>query len=164
MQRPSSTRGISKLPVLAAQVAAKQLAQLGLDVTIKQIPDHITSVNYLETLTVRGAAWDIALVLWTPNIPDPHAYLNLLIESQLFGGESLSRLNSRLASTELDRAVGLPQGRARNRAYAQVDAILARECPGCPAERRHEATLVSDRVGCMVLRPVLDLAVACLKD
>ena len=28
----------------------------------------------------------------------------------------------------------------------------------------NEATLVSNRVGCIVLRPVLDLAVACLED
>ena len=28
----------------------------------------------------------------------------------------------------------------------------------------HEATLVSDRVGCMVFRPALDLAVACLEE
>jgi peptide/nickel transport system substrate-binding protein len=159
------TTGTSPLPVLAAQVAAKQLAQIGLDVTIKQIPEHITSVNYLETLTARGAAWDIALVLWTPNIPDAHAYLNLLLESQLFGGESLSRLHSRLASAELDRVVKLPQGRARNRAYAEVDATLARDiAPVAPLNVVHEATLVSDRVGCIVLRPVLDLAVACLKD
>lgn len=156
-----------QLPVLAAQVAARQLAQIGLDVTVKRIPDHITSVNYLETLTVRGAAWDIALVLWTPNIPDPHAYLNLLLESQLFGGETLPRLHSSLASAELDRAIGLPQGSARNRAYAQVDAMLAREvAPVAPLNVVDEATLVSDRVDprCIVLRPVLDLAVACLKD
>ena len=159
------TTGTNPLPVLAAQVAAKQLAQIGLDVTIKQIPEHITSVNYLETLTARGAAWDIALVLWTPNIPDAHAYLNLLLESQLFGGESLSRLHSRLASAELDRVVRLPQGGARNRAYAEVDATIARDiAPVAPLNVVHEATLVSDRVGCIVLRPVLDLAVACLKD
>ncbi len=159
------TTGTNPLPVLAAQVAAKQLAQIGLDVTVKQIPVHITSVNYLETLTARGAAWDIALVLWTPNIPDAHAYLNLLLESQLFGGESLPRLHSRLASAELDRAVKLPQGNARNRAYAAVDATLARDvAPVAPLNVVHEATLVSDRVGCIVLRPVLDLAVACLKD
>jgi ABC-type oligopeptide transport system substrate-binding subunit len=154
-----------QLPVLAAQVAARQLEQLGLDVTVKPIPYHITSVNYLETLTSRGAAWDIALVLWTPNIPDPHAYLNLLLEAQLFGGETLPRLQSRLASVELDRAIGLPQGSARNRAYAKVDAMLAREvAPVAPLNVVHEATLVSDRVGCIVLRPVLDLAVACIKE
>jgi ABC-type transport system substrate-binding protein len=161
------TTGTNPLPVLAAQIAAKQLAQIGLEVTIKQIPYHVTSVNYLETLTARGATWDIALVLWTPNIPDAHAYLNLLLESQGFGGESLPRLHSRLASAELDRAVNLPQGRARDRAYAAVDASLAREvAPVAPLNVVHEATLVSDRVDtrCIVLRPVLDLAVACLKD
>ena len=33
-----------------------------------------------------------------------------------------------------------------------------------PSNVVHEATLVSDRVGCIVLRPVLDLAVACIKE
>ena len=101
----------------------------------------------------------------TPNIPDAHAYLNLLIESQLFGGETLSRLRSTFASATLDRAVRLPQGKARDRAYAEVDATLAREyAPVAPLNVVNEATLVSDRVGCIVLRPVLDLAVACLKE
>jgi ABC-type oligopeptide transport system substrate-binding subunit len=158
------TTGANPLPVLAAQLAAQQISRIGLEVEVRQIPDHITSVNYLETLTARAADWDIALVLWTPNIPDAHAYLNLLLESQLYGGETLPRLNSRLASTELDRAVRLPQGRARDRAYAQVDAKLARDvAPVAPLNVVHEATLVSERVGCIVLRPVLDLAVACLK-
>ena len=73
--------------------------------TIKRIPEHIASVNYLATLTARGAAWDIALVLWTPNIPDAHAYLNLLLESQLFGGESLSRLALETRRAELATAL-----------------------------------------------------------
>jgi hypothetical protein len=52
----------------------------------------------------------------------------------------------------------------RNRVYADVDAALARDvAPMAPINVVHEATLVSDRVGCIVLRPVLDLAVACLK-
>jgi hypothetical protein len=43
--------------------------------------------------------------------------------------------------------------------------MLAREvAPVAPLNVVDEATLVSDRVGCMVLRPVLDLAVACIKD
>ena len=158
------TTGASPFPVQAAQLAAKQLSQIGLDVQVRQIPDHLTSVNYLETLTARGAEWDIAVVLWTPNIPDAHAYLNLLLEAQLFGGETLPRLRSRVASAQLSRAARLPQGRARDRTYAEVDATLARDvAPVAPLNVLHEATLVSERVGCIVLRPVLDLAVACLK-
>jgi peptide/nickel transport system substrate-binding protein len=158
------TTGTNPLPIQAAQVAARQLSRIGLEVRVELIPEHVTSVNYLERLTARGADWDIALVLWTPNLPDAHAYLNLLIESQLIGGETLPRLRSRLARAELGRAVRLPQGRARERAYAEVDATLAREvAPVAPLNVVHEATLVSERVGCIVLRPVLDLAVACLK-
>jgi peptide/nickel transport system substrate-binding protein len=158
------TTGTNPLPIQAAQLAAQQISQIGLDVKVKQIPEHITSVNYLETLTARGAEWDIALVLWTPNMPDAHAYLNLLLESQLLGGETLPRLRSRLARAELERAARLPQGRLRNQTYAEVDETLARDvAPVAPLNVVHEATLVSDRVECIVLRPVLDLAVACLK-
>ena len=76
-------------------------------------PSTSRASNYLEKLTAHGAAWDIALVLWTPNIPDAHAYLNLLLESQLFGGETLSRLRSRAReSRSCERAVRLPPGQS----------------------------------------------------
>jgi peptide/nickel transport system substrate-binding protein len=158
------TTGTNPLPIQAAQLVARQLAAIGLDVKVELVSEHITSVNYVEKLTARGGKWDLALVLWTPNIPDPHAYLNLLIESRLFGGETLPRLRSRLATRKLEGAARLPQGQQRDRAYAEVDAALADEvAPVAPINVVHEATLVSDRVGCIVLRPVLDLGVACLK-
>jgi len=154
------------LGVQAAQLAAQQLAKLGLEIEIRKIPDHIASAEYLEKLTAPGAEWDIALVLWTPNIPDAYSYLHLLVESQQLGGETLTRVRSKLLSTALQRAVRLPQGRERNQAYAAIDAMLARDvAPVAPLNVVNEATLVSDRVAprCIVLRPVLDLAVACLK-
>ena len=154
------------LPVQAAQLAAQQLAKLGLQVEIRTVPDHVASAEYLEKLTAPGAEWDIALVLWTPNIPDAYAYLHLLVESQQLGGETLTRVRSKLLRTALQRAVRLPQGRERNQAYAAIDAMLARDvAPVAPLNVVNEATLVSDRVAprCVVLRPVLDLAVACLK-
>jgi len=158
------TTGTNPLPIQAAQLVKQQLARIGLDVRVELIPEHITSINYVEKLTARGAKWDMALVLWTPNIPDAHAYLNLLLESQLVGGESLPRLRSKLARRELERAVRLPQGQTRNSVYAEVDETLSRKvAPMAPLNEVHEATLVSDRVDCIVLRPVLDLAVACLK-
>jgi peptide/nickel transport system substrate-binding protein len=158
------TTGANPLPIQTAQLVSRQLAKIGLEVEVELLPDHITSVNYVEKLTARGAEWDIALVLWTPNVPDEYAYLNLLVESQLFGGETLTRLRSRLARNAMGRAVRLPQGRARELAYAKVDAMLASDvAPVAPLSILHEATLVSARVGCIVLRPVLDLAVACLK-
>jgi hypothetical protein len=46
-----------------------------------------------------------------------------------------------------------------------VDAMIARDvAPVAVLSVLNEATIVSERVDCMVLRPALDLAVACLRD
>jgi peptide/nickel transport system substrate-binding protein len=142
-----------------AQLVKAQLAKIGLQVEIKTHPggDGLTNV------TSPGAEWDIAFAILLPNIPDAHQYLSLLLETRLQGGETLTRVRSRLASAALARAARLPQGRARNLAYAEVDAMIARDvAPVAVLSMFKEATLVSERVGCKVLRPALDLAVACL--
>ena len=150
--------------VAAAQLVKQQLAAIGLAVEIKQIPLHIASAAYLEKLAARGEGWDLALVLWTPNIPDPHAYLNQLLETQFRDGRTLTRFRSSAASRELSRSARTGQGTARSRAYAKLDALLAREyAPLASLNAVNEVTFVSSRVSCIVLRPVLDLAVACLK-
>jgi hypothetical protein len=103
--------------------------------------------------------------VWTPNIPDPHAYLNQLLENQFLDGRTLTGFRSSIASRELRRASRTLQAQGRAEAYAELDAFLARvEAPLAALSVINEVTLVSDRVGCVVLRPVLDLAVACLKD
>lgn len=151
--------------VVAAQLVKQQLAAIDLDVEIKQIPLHIASAAYLEKLAARGEEWDIALVLWTPNIPDPHAYLNQLLETQFLDGSTLTGFRSQAASRDLSRAARSIQAGSRNAAYGRLDARLARQfAPLASLNVINEVTLVSNRVGCIVLRPVLDLAVACLKQ
>jgi ABC-type transport system substrate-binding protein len=151
--------------VITAQLVKQQLALIGLEVEVKRIPLHIASAAYLEKLAARGEEWDLALVLWTPNIPDPHAYLNQLLETQLLDGQTLTHFRSSTVGRELRQAARTLQTRDRGRAYARLDALLAREhAPLAALNVINEVTLVSDRVGCIVLRPVLDLAVACLKD
>ena len=150
---------------VTAQLVKQQLAAIGLDVEIKEIPLHIATAAYLEKLTARGEAWDIALVLWTPNIPDPHAYLNQMLETPFLDGRTLTGFRSRAASQELSRAARTPQARSRSSAYGALDARLARDyAPLAALSVANEVTLVSNRVGCVVLRPVLDLAVACLEE
>ena len=153
------------LAITTAQLVQKQLALIGLEVEVKRIPLHIGSAAYLEKLATSGEGWDIALVLWTPNIPDPHAYLNQLLETQLLDGATLTHFRSSTASRELRTAARTLQTRAQSRAYARLDALLAGEhAPLAALNVINEVTFVSDRVGCIVLRPVLDLAVACLED
>lgn len=151
--------------VQVAQLVAQQLARIGLELDIRPIPLHISSAAYLEKLAARGEEWDLALVVWTPNIPEPHGYLNQLLESQFLDGRTLTGYRSRIASRELRRAARTLQARGRARAYAELDAFLARtEAPLAAISVITEITFVSDRVGCIVLRPALDLAVACLES
>ena len=153
------------LPLQAAQLVKEQLAQIGLEVEVKPIPLHIATAAYLERLAARGEQWDIALILWTPNIPDPRAYINLLLEAQFGDGATVTRFRSRLYAAEMQRAARITQANARNRAYAALDEALARDAaPLAALNVVNEVTLVSNRVGCVVLRPVLDLTVACLEQ
>ena len=150
-----------------AQLVTKQLAAIGLDIAIKREPSAAWA-TFLGELTRPGTArradWDLAFVVWAPNSPDPHEYLSLLLELHLQGGETLTRARAQLARAALTRAARLPPGRARNLAYAEVDEMIARDiAPVAPLSVLNEATLVSERVGCLALRPALDLAAACLK-
>jgi peptide/nickel transport system substrate-binding protein len=155
------------LEVEIAQLVKKQLAPIGLDIEIKAEPGAAWAPSLAE-LTRPGAArraeWDMRFVLWAPAVPDAHEYLSLLLETHLQMGESVTRARSMLLSGALARAAGLPPGRARNRAYADLDEMVARDiAPVAALSVLNEATFVSERVECLVLRPALDLAVACLK-
>ena len=148
--------------VETAQSLQKQLAKIGLEVEIIKRPEGAATGPYLQELTGAEAEWDLAYVLWLPNIPDAHTYLSLFLKPQLHGGEALTRVR---ATAALAQAARLPRGRARDLAYAKVDKMIARDvAPVAVLSVLNEATIVSERVGCMVLRPVLDLAVACLKN
>ena len=153
-----------QLPLLAARLAKQQLAAIGLEVDIKAFPIHIATAAYLKRLAARGEGWDLALVLWTPNLPDPYAYINTLLEGRNAGSTNVGGF----ASTDYDRAMRLaarvPDARMRNRAYGALDGRLARDsAPLAAINVLSEPTFVSERVGCKVLRPGLDLTAVCLK-
>jgi ABC-type transport system substrate-binding protein len=138
-----------------AQLVQEQLARIGLEVEIKP---QAGGAEYQAQLTNPGEAWDMAFVFWNPNVPDAHTYLSLLVETWLQGGDST------LTAAALARAARRPLGRARNVAYAEVEAMIAGDvAPVAVLGVLNEATIVSRRVGCLVLRPALDLATACLK-
>jgi peptide/nickel transport system substrate-binding protein len=148
--------------VATAQLVKKQLAKIGLEV---EIETQAGGAEYQAQLSDPGAEWDIAFVFHLPSIPDAHTYLSFPLETRLQGGETLTRVRSRLASAVLARAARLPAGPVRNRAYAEVDQMIVRDvAPVAVLAVYKEATIVSERVACMVLRPALDLAVACLKN
>ena len=129
--RPFFTSTVPRSRWRSASSSRQQLAMLGLDVEVRGIPIYIAWAEYLKKLAAPGEEWDIALGLWTPNVPDPHAYLcMLLVESQQLGGEDASRgYESRLVRTAMQRRSPACHQEARTQPErcGQIDAMLARD-------------------------------------
>jgi peptide/nickel transport system substrate-binding protein len=152
------------IPLALARAVKQQLAAIGLEVDVKGLPFHTGSAAYLKKLATPGENWDLAFVLWSPNIPDPYAFINTLLGGRYIGGTNVAGF----ASAPYDRAMRLaaraPDARERNRAYGALDVRLTREsAPLAAMSVLNEATFVSERVGCKVLRPALDLTAVCLR-
>ena len=148
------------LTISLAQLLKQDLEQIGLEIEIKPIPPPA----YQARLTTPGEPFDIAFFV-TPSVDyyDPYAFLNLYFESRFIGRTNVSNLRSAKYDRRL-RAASRLRGKARLRAYARLDGDLMSEvAPVIPLTYLSEPTLVSKRVGCLVLRPALDLAAACLR-
>ena len=151
-------------PLAVAQLAKQQLEAIGLEIEIRPLPVHTASAPYLDMLAKPGAEWDIALVVWTPNLPDPQAYLNLLLDTHHIGGTNVAGFTSAAYDGSLRRAARVPQARQRQLAYGSLDVQVARDAaPLAALTVLNEPTFVSERVGCIVLRPALVLTAVCLK-
>jgi peptide/nickel transport system substrate-binding protein len=154
----------AQLPLAIGQLIRQQLAEIGLDVEVKGIPIHSATAAYYNKLATPGEPWDLAFGLWSPSYIDPFAYINLLFDRRFLGATNFSRFASAPYDKQMRRAARLPQGSSRNGAYATLDARLARDAaPLAAVDFLNEPTLISSRVGCVVLRPLLDLTSVCLE-
>ena len=152
------------LPLTTAQMVKRQLEPLGLDVTLDAVPLHIQLRGYFERLLAPDATWDMALILWTPNISHAHSAMKMFLNGRLPGTQTLTRLESESYAQALSKAAGARSALARARAFGELDVSVARDvAPAAAINVMNEVTFVSDRVGCVVRRPVLDLAVVCLR-
>jgi ABC-type oligopeptide transport system substrate-binding subunit len=125
--------------------------------------DNAASGPFFSKLFTPGEPWDLAPLFWAPDFIDPFQYTNLLFDPQFASIGNVGRFDSRTFNSQMRRAARLV-GSARYRTYADLDVRLARDAaPSAPISFLNEATLVSKRVGCVVLRPTLDLTAVCLK-
>lgn len=155
----------SPIPMAVGLQIKQQLAEIGLDVEVRGIPIHSATAAYFNKLGTPGEPWDLAIGLWSPSYIDPYAYINSLYDSRFIGGTNFARFSSGVYDRQMRRAARLSEDRLRNRAYGALDAALARDqAPSAALGFLNEPTLVSKRVGCIVLRPVLDLTAVCLES
>jgi ABC-type transport system substrate-binding protein len=155
----------SPIPMAVGLQIKQQLAEIGLDVEVRGIPIHSATAAYFNKLGTPGEAWDLAIGLWSPSYIDPYAYINSLYDSRFIGGTNFARFSSGAYDRQMRRAARLSERGLRNSAYGALDAALARDqAPSAALGFLNEPTLVSKRVGCIVLRPVLDLTAVCLES
>jgi ABC-type transport system substrate-binding protein len=89
--------------------------------------------------------------------------LNLFFDGQFIGGTNWGRFDSPEYNRLLRDAASL-KGDARYNAYGALDGKISRDAaPMIPVSFSRSPTLVSNRVGCIVLRPQLDLTAMCLR-
>jgi len=145
-----------------AQSLKQSVERIGLTIDIEPIPLGA----YFDRIGTRSEAFDIAWFPWLPDYIDPYAYINALLDGMLIkahGNFSYAYFNSSRYNSLMARAAGL-RGGARCHAYGKLDLQIARDAAPWVAYMFSKApTLVSKRVGCIVLRPYLVLAAACLK-
>jgi peptide/nickel transport system substrate-binding protein len=143
-----------------AQIVSRDLAKIGLEVEVKGFPE----LAYDGRVNRPEEPYDIAFLGWFPDYLDPFADINLLLDGRFIGTSNLARFNSVKYNALMRRAARL-RGDARYRAYGRLDVQISRDAaPLIPILRPNAATLVSKRVGCVVLRPTLDLTTVCLKQ
>jgi peptide/nickel transport system substrate-binding protein len=146
-----------------AQIVKQDLARIGLTVEIQAVPPEA----YFTRVGLRNEPYDIAWTVWAPDYLDPYTYINTLLDGRLLkatGNLNFAHFNSPKYNRLMARAASL-QGRARARAYGKLDVDLARDAaPMVAYAITKSPTLVSKRVGCVVLRGgYFDLGAACLK-
>src|SRR5207302_6693417 len=147
--------------VAQAQILQHDLSRIGLALTIKQFPPPLL----FQKLATPGEPFDLGWIGWMAS-PDP-ALLDCLFNGKWIskeGGCNYSYLNSPRYNRMLDAASRLA-GSARNRAFARLDVLLARDAvPAIAYAYDNALTLVSRRTGCVVLNPTLDVDAVCLKS
>jgi peptide/nickel transport system substrate-binding protein len=147
------------LQLARAQLVARDLAKIGLEVEVK----GIAIGGYSTRVTAPDEPFDIAFFGWTADYLDPFNFINVLLDGRFVGTTNWARFDSPGYNASMRRAARL-RGEARLRAYAQLDERLSRDAaPGIPVDLPSATTLVSRHVGCVVLRPELDLTAVCLK-
>jgi ABC-type oligopeptide transport system substrate-binding subunit len=148
-------------PLAAAQVVKQNLATIGLDVEIKALPPGA----YFAQVGQAKTPFDISFGDWAPDYIDPSAYASQIFDSRFIGSSNLSHFASPVYDALMRRA-GALEGNARADAYGRLDVRLARDAaPAIAIDFDSDLTLVSKRVGCVLVRPGFgfDLTAACLK-
>jgi YVTN family beta-propeller protein len=146
-----------------AQVVKADLAAIGMTVEVRPWS--------LEDLFAKQSKprepWDIGLITWSVDYPDPSDVLNYMFEGRFIGqpqAANMERFNDPIYNRRLRTAARL-SGPPRYRDYTRLDADIARAAPVVAFANENRIDFFSARMGCQVYQPVygMDLAALCIR-
>jgi peptide/nickel transport system substrate-binding protein len=121
-----------------AESVRLNLAQIGLEVDIEEVP------NLFQRLRTPGEPWDLALIGWYADYPDPFNFVN-----DLFGDENNFGHFKHPGFQRRMRRVARLVGRKRLDAYALLERdLMRRVAPIAPFIAVNDVILVSPSLGC----------------
>jgi ABC-type oligopeptide transport system substrate-binding subunit len=138
---------------------------IGLELVVERIDDFGPRVS------TPDAAWDLSLLEFEPENPDPSTTLNQLVQTGYPTATGITTaMTTRLVDPSLDRrlrAASRLSGRARHDAYARLDAEIARDVAALiPIGHVDQLDSFSERVGCQAYHRVygMILGALCLRN
>lgn len=143
-----------------AQILERNLRAIGLELETVQFPAPLL----FEKLATDRGGFDIGWIGWGMGGPEAIGGIHDGRTIGQPGNQNWSYFDSPTYNRLIATAEALPLGRARERAYGDLDIRLSRDAaPGIPYGVSNALTFVSAKVGCIVLNPFLDLTAVCLK-
>jgi YVTN family beta-propeller protein len=143
-----------------AQLVKRTLAALGITVEVRTFAMDTVLRRELR----KREPFDIGLVTWRFDYVDPFDFLNLAFDGNL--GPNWAQFDDPAWNHRLEEAARL-SGKRRYRAYARLDADLARHAaPWIAFENDTRFDFFSARVGCQTYQPIygMDLTTLCVRS
>jgi ABC-type transport system substrate-binding protein len=143
----------SPTSVARAQILKYNLEQIGLSVTLKPQPFAVA----IRTAGTRGSDFDMFLIAWFADYPDPFDFINVLLDGQNIqdaNNSNYSYLNSPKYNKLMTHAAKL-SGAARYDAYGRLDVdMMKNAAPWAPLSNGNVREFVSSRVTNYLFHPV----------
>ena len=143
----------SPVSVARAQIIKYNLEQIGLSVTLKPQPFAVA----IRTAGTKGSDFDMFLIAWFADYPDPFDFINVLLDGQNIqaaNNSNYSYLNIPKYNKLMTDASKL-SGTARYDAYGKLDVDLMKNAaPWVPLSNGNIREFTSSRVSNYLFHPV----------
>ncbi len=122
-----AARPYNPAPLALADALASALGDIGITVKVERVP---TWAAFLERAT-RGA-YDMAVMGWQADTPDPNDFLSVLLGSEFVGSTNRSRYRSDAMDVLLKQGRRGDDQRERSSSYLEAQSLFRRDMPWVP--------------------------------